>query len=576
MSAGALSNVNNIPGAFVGTAGVPTYFSDLVLPNYQAGLTNYNSNSEWATLRGKLTASFEDYTVATGKQRFDLFPIARAKYEKGYSSKPEDFEHYDAEIARLKEEDAEKYGHLKSFSEIQESALAQSRNDKSTLDNAIYRAAPGTSVFGAAMVGGVGAAFHDPINIASTLIGAGAATSLAKTFIFEAGVNVLAETAIQPFVMEYQEKLGHEYGVKEAAIAIAAGGLFGGTLSVAMKGASRGITRVLANSDEVSPTVRDAARTAEDNQHTFDNNPASSRDFDAHVRDYIRASQDVANGRNVDLSAQSSVAYARWLETVDQDTKRMWDEVISGADVDEVVTGRLVEQLTKWRNEIVDDPVYKSLPDVEVKELQAQIKEVEAQLKKPRKVAEVKQELKEADPTLSDKDAGKLARKSVAEQKQELQNLKQSLDERVANGTEHEKLGREIEALKKGVVPTRHRETVSTMKAGINGIDGEYKAIELAEANRLGDEFQAQLEANNVVPTRTNDQEVVEESIEHRTSPEFEAEMNAEFERALTANPDELIIDPDTGDLITLRELQDKLDADAREFSQISSCGVNR
>ena len=591
MSAGALINPLNTPSSFVGTMGVPTDFGDLVSANYQAGLTNYNSNSEWATLRDKLTVSFEDYTAATGETRYKFFPLDLTAQTDphlstfipggihatgGYSSDPADFELYDAEIARLKAEDPVRYSKLKTFSEIQESALAQSRKDKSTLDNAIYRAAPGTSVFGAAMVGGLGAASQDPLNVMTTLIGAGAAASLIRTFAIEAGINMATEAAIQPHIMAYQEKLGQDYSNTDAAVAIIGAGLFGGGLSVAMKGGGRAVTRMLANNDDIPVALRDEARHAENNHHTEDGNPAAPKDMDAHVRDYVRASRDLANGRNVDLSAQSSVAYARWLETVDQDTKRMWDEVTSGADVDEVTTGRLVEQLTKWRDEIIDDPVYANLTRKEVKDLQAQIKQVEYTLAHPKKLADAKREIKEAYPEISAREAEKMAKMEAAETTQGLKNLKASLLDRIDNGTEVKVLDGEIMALRQGVVPKRHRETVNTMKEGIRALDKEYKAFDLKTVERVGDEIQQTLDEMNVTPSRAVDPEKLDEAVAHKESAEYEKEMFATFDALLTRNPDEVITHPDTGESLTVRELSDEIEADNREFSQISSCGVNR
>ena len=92
-------------------------------------------------------------------------------------------------------------------------------------------------------------AVQDPINITATAVtlpfggwgGAavgtlrGAAMTIGKTALFEAGVNAAAESFIQPFVSQYHDDVGLPYGMGDAAMAIGGAAVGGAVLGGAFR-----------------------------------------------------------------------------------------------------------------------------------------------------------------------------------------------------------------------------------------------------------------------------------------------------------------------------------------------------
>jgi hypothetical protein len=114
----------------------------------------------------------------------------------------------------------------------------------------IEGAATGFQSFVGQAIGGVGAGFYDPINLASIPIG-GAITgtllkgfvgsSLARIALVEAGIGAVTETAIQPFIANWQKELGNEYGIGQALTNVAAAGLFSSAFAVAPRVVTRSV-----------------------------------------------------------------------------------------------------------------------------------------------------------------------------------------------------------------------------------------------------------------------------------------------------------------------------------------------
>lgn len=112
----------------------------------------------------------------------------------------------------------------------------------------LSRAGPATSALGQ-FIGGVGAEFTDPLNVATLPIGATARAGILATIVAEAAVNGTIELLQTPGRNDFLEAIGEEKTnpLVNAAIGATFGGLFGGGMKFGAKAAA--------------PTLRAMART---------------------------------------------------------------------------------------------------------------------------------------------------------------------------------------------------------------------------------------------------------------------------------------------------------------------------
>lgn len=94
-----------------------------------------------------------------------------------------------------------------------------------------------TAQFGGAVVGGL----TDPTNLIPL---GGAAGGIGRRMLEGAIGNMVIETVQQPLIVRQKEKAGEDYGLKDAALNIAAAGVGGAVLPAAFKGAGLAIDRI--------------------------------------------------------------------------------------------------------------------------------------------------------------------------------------------------------------------------------------------------------------------------------------------------------------------------------------------
>ena len=142
---------------------------------------------------------------------------------------------------------------LNNSFEIEKQAQERARASLEAYNKTAVGAGEGLSTTAASLLGGVGASFMDPINLATLPIGASAGYGLFKTVLFEAGLNAGVEAASQPIVAEWQNEIGNQYGFTEAAENVAIAALFGGGVGALTKGAQLSYTHFF---DQASRELR--------------------------------------------------------------------------------------------------------------------------------------------------------------------------------------------------------------------------------------------------------------------------------------------------------------------------------
>lgn len=179
----------------------------------------------------------------------------------------------DAMITQGKKADPEKWDGIRTKKEIHDSVIDEANFEQQVSENIAFKA-PTTKALAGQILGGLGAAFTDPINIATLFVGAGAGIGILRAMGMEALLNAGIETLEQPLVASWQKELGHKYGIGDAALNIATAGVGGGVLTGLIRGGGRAlrgfgdfvdgrgmrILDAMSRSEKLPSKVRDAAQ----------------------------------------------------------------------------------------------------------------------------------------------------------------------------------------------------------------------------------------------------------------------------------------------------------------------------
>ena len=174
-------------------------------------------------------------------------------------------EYVDKAVQALKDADPVRYASIKTKEEVREAARERANQSRTDYEKAMRASDSRFNKFVGSLIGGIGAAATDPINIAASVIPFGQARSVSLLGFIgrEALINAGAEAAIQPFVLDWQKELGQEYGFTEAVENVAIAGLFGGTVGAVAKGskpAASWMFNRMGNLKEVPAQFKDAAK----------------------------------------------------------------------------------------------------------------------------------------------------------------------------------------------------------------------------------------------------------------------------------------------------------------------------
>lgn len=135
-------------------------------------------------------------------------------------------EYTDMYIGHLKTKDPAMYKDLKLSTELEKEAVRIGQEASSNFES-VWRGASSTQAFFGGLAGGAAAQFLDPINLISIPIGAGAGASIVKAALTAGAVNIGAEVASHPFIVNWQRKIGNEYGLEDLGPNMAIAGLMG-------------------------------------------------------------------------------------------------------------------------------------------------------------------------------------------------------------------------------------------------------------------------------------------------------------------------------------------------------------
>lgn len=219
------------------------------------------------------------------------------------------------------DEIGQKYPDLKTDEAgFMKNIAAKAENLRTKRDSGNLRAWGGLADF----VGSTGGLMTDPVNLASMVFGGGGAAAGARSLLSrlmatasrEAAIGAVAETAIQPQVMDFKRDIGVDYGVGDAVSNIAqaavGGAVFGAGLDLVGAGVRPGIRGVRAHWQAMTdkfpelatqPGAQEAQSVIDDVIAAYDHSPFEETlaGNAAHEKAFSTATSQILQGKPVEL-----------------------------------------------------------------------------------------------------------------------------------------------------------------------------------------------------------------------------------------------------------------------------------
>lgn len=295
---------------------LPTGFMENVEAAYDLFRSEDSSDSKtrhWKQQLSERAQAIESFTGEYPEWHDDIY---RGTVGDPEQRDPRIYERAQEKLAAVRQ----KYPEIKSDDELRANIPLAAAEIRQHSESIMARA----DGWGGQMVGTLGAATLDPLNIAFMMVtlpaaGSGAINTLAKVARaakFGAGVGLATELAIQPSVFQFKKELGVDYGIDDAAINIAASTIGSGLLMgvgevakpIARSGARTAVEAYkkffVRRPDLVTPDTSAAMQVLEEIADVLESNPLTggAEAQNAHVQGLAKAVEDLQSGRRVDVA----------------------------------------------------------------------------------------------------------------------------------------------------------------------------------------------------------------------------------------------------------------------------------
>ena len=449
-------------------------------------------------------------------------------------------------IDELKAREPERFASVPTREQVKKNAIERANMSRQEYENAIKRTSSFKRIFGG-LVGGFGAFATDPINVATLPLGVGASRSILKTVLVEAGIGAGAETAIQPFVLQWQRELGQEYGFGDILENVGLAALCGGSFAAAVRGitaAGSAIFSKLSEMRKLSKRAKTAANLMSRAAHIRENNPflktARTRlaENRKHMESIREASRAFENSERID-DANLKVSETEFLNI--NTTPKRGDTEITKTSLDEI---RRYQEGAKQAETITPQNRQRFTPDTLPQQILDKAAAKRGTLTRNDFEPEELQMLESAGITPNRQ--GQFRKAGLIAQRTERENAGQLQDLR---GKEKEHITQFNARQKEAALKTQN------LEEQVEGIAGAIR-----QTQRLLDE-------------ETSSPDIAEELLRRADSPERIAAEETNFNALAEANPN-LKITREDGSQVTLSQLVDEFAEDERVLNEIRTCGL--
>lgn len=480
---------------------------------------------------------------------------------------------YDKIIEQNRLEGKTEWNDVYTSSEAEERARERARQSKIDYDKAVENAAPGVSVGTAMVAGGITGWMSDLENLSATALTTPitGALNVGKSIWaiagIEAGANAAMEAGMQPAIKDWQDKVGHEYTTEDMALNIFFAGATGGVFPLFLHGASKvlGGKGLTAETDRVMETLRKQEVL---NEKPRELDGAGRAAYDENLKEAVTAFHEARAIDPTKLDPRASPRiFADDFVTYEHAVvaRQVVDSGVKKSEIDKALRQSYIQEKIKefeidsklTRGDIAK--IQKDLPVV-TKELETARQELS--------IAKAKMEAANRIVVKDEKDAMMVKAAETEYQKAidknaRLLKRKTTLENRLQNTARAVQADEHLAKLKSDEIP-----------AGLEKEYAAYKKNVKAAMDSIKKGEPPVLEMN----PPPLDKEKVDAELKAMDSPEYEAGVKKEFDRAVMEEMDgkatKIIVFDEDGNpkKMTLTELNDELAADEEASKAIKAC----
>jgi hypothetical protein len=159
-------------------------------------------------------------------------------------------------ITKLREQDPEKFKNILTDAELKDQYIQEAKAQREKFETTVQGATDTAQTLGP-IVGGIGASFFDPINVATLPLGAASKAGILATMAAEAGINMAATAATIPEQMRLEDMLGREYTAQDAFLELSTAGAFGAVFGGVSKSLGKVIDKRIGVQQELIDNLLD-------------------------------------------------------------------------------------------------------------------------------------------------------------------------------------------------------------------------------------------------------------------------------------------------------------------------------
>ena len=531
-------------------------FTEQVASAFEYQKSNLNFSSEKAVYDEEVEKRNKLFFEIHGTNGLDL---------SGLDPQKAMAESMDAIVKKGRQSGDPKYNDIPTNDEINEAALARSRDAKVMYDDVISRAAPDDYSGVASFIGQAGGWFDDPLHMAT--LTAGAAISAGKGVLGamarEAALNAGTEVPIQVAVMQYQKKLGHEYNIEDAVSSVA----FAGAMGAGFVGGIHTLGAIATKAGNFSGFTPEQLSVLDffGKREAIETPPVSAVDSAtqaAHAENIGRTIESFASRESVkDLNPLSVVPKYRSPEVNAEHTAVLREFEQSGQKSLNTFTEK------KFFDAITEElRIESSLARGNLDELQESAKQLNSsRLALKSQIDSLKKGADWADPV------------TAVKMKQNLNTLQAAhenvLRSEIATTNLIDTTKRAIDAdtklaeLASGKVPDDIDAQLKTFKKNVKAAKQLKPQQDMAA---IADGHSAAVMTPTPLLTRAD----VEERVAFSQSPERQQMVDKEFMDIMMGDPNLKMQNPETGEIVTAKDLVEEIERDEKMLNAVKSCMV--
>lgn len=535
----SLINKNNVEAGFTPVDYSFTSGMDIALAMYDNQVANYNLSSESNLVNEEYNSGWKQFRELSGIDASSILDVT-IPIRQQYAEK------IDPIIEQYRLEGKDGWADIPTSYEAQDRAIKKAQDAKLNYDEARMREHPdawgGAGTFAGAMAGYLADPLQAGMTALTTLwtgglgsFGAASRTGyVARAATVEAAVNSAIEIPTQTSVMDWQQKVGHDYGWEDALLNVAIAGVAGAGFSAIPNAAlfKSGLMKDIPKSqlDFISSVEKQAIIDAHPRGGAADGGTLK-----AHHENMDTAAIALSEGKMPDpLSFNAKSTPRKFIEEdgITYDHAEIANEIISkelkDADIKKTLRSKFIDEIKAEYK--IDSELAKGDPVALTESIRKRADEL---VVLRQDAVKLRQKVRDLDARIANEQTIASATKLEGElkanmKKQTALSKKLDADSKLLKTTEVSSVAEgRLKQLESGVIPKELEGRYGAFKKNVKQAVDEIKAKD-AEYRGFADEL-----LSGKTKVIAESLETVEEAVAASKSPELTSAANKEFDRVV-------------------------------------------